>query len=1232
MATAGIRVLTIGKQFNLPLWPQGYHVRHLERIQDLQGTIADFRPDVIVTGNYMPGSLKQACFNLRRKWIHPDAAASPQDVERAIESCYFTNIWNEPKNPFEKDHPLVTVYTPSYNTGDFLRETYQSLKEQTYSNWEWVVVDDYSSDQTWDRLQQIAKEDIRVRVFRSGRSSGKIGEMKDHCTRLARGKYLVELDADDMLTDFALQEIVTAFESDHEIGMVYSNCANFYQDGTWHKFESEWWQKYYRWTEYRGKQWLECRNPDIYDRFGPKHYQQFGWFLTVGPNHVRCYRAETLRELGGYNPEIPVADDWDVYARFFVHSKCHHIDKMLYLYRFLDAWTNTTFTRNKSIQDHLALGQRHYNNEFDAFNMQRLHPDGRKGDKEETLLTVVVPAIPRRMKHGLMTVMDMLLTQSEGKPVEIMCLLDNFARNLSEKRNMAVKNAKGRFISFVDDDDLIEPDYIDEILKAIRENPKADCVVFDVLVHGYTPEPKISQYDKDFEDKPYKRKPNHVMVWRRDVIRNHPWRVNYSAVAEDTEWPWRAAADINEQVRIPKVLYHYQFDPKETTQLIDKGTQCPPMAEKGVPGEPGVRAMGTADVSYVVLEAVPDILTQQCLQSIRDNSPGSEVILVANGCEPMLAASALADKVIRLEENTGFAAGCNAGFEAISRPLVCFMNNDAAFVDDTPQKLVDAMGPVDAIVAPYSNAAKPPQGDISRENCPSEDKYPGMVVGLCAMMPADVYRKVGGYDPRLLTYEDDALCRKAALMGYRSKVVGGTWVQHERHATFNALGLDPQKVMKKNEKIYQRMNPRIAVIAISKDEEKCIKDFFHQFATVTRDWFLFDTGSQDQTVRIATEAGVRVKIGNFTDFAAARNKALNQFSKGFDWIIMLDPDERLDKHTIDSIRETVYRTEYDIFLAPLDAVNADGSRKEFVPKPFLFRNKPDIEWVNKVHEKLIGSKRQALVKNAKIDHLVPLHEDGRRVRMADFYQSLQDQEPFYTDPEYKKSMHKKWPILEYGKHDDDRIDKVIMGPLISVVIPTFKRRALLESAVLSALQQDYVNLDIVVVGDDCPDLKDDPMMFTNHPTVRVHNMLKNHGAGGAAPRNHALRIAAGDLIAYLDDDNAWKPNHVSSLYELYRKAGGSFVFSSMSVEGKDLKFTEPKFQGIDTSCVLHEKALVRKYGEWKDRVEGGYAHDWEFFERWVKGEEKWACTKLPTLIYNADSSGQKEFLLSKAGS
>ena len=87
----------------------------------------------------------------------------------------------------------------------------------------------------------------------------------------------------------------------------------------------------------------------------------------------------------------------------------------------------------------------------------------------------------------------------------------------------------------------------------------------------------------------------------------------------------------------------------------------------------------------------------------------------------------------------------------------------------------------------------------------------------------------------------------------------------------------------------------------------------------------------------------------------------------------------------------------------------------------------------------------------------------------------------------------------------------------------------------------------------------------------------------------------------------------------------------MEVEGKPLICSTPKRGSVDTSCVVHHRSLVSKYGWWQNRDDAGYAHDWEFVRPWVENQEPWVATELATVIYGVETCGQKEFILQKAG-
>lgn len=624
------------------------------------------------------------------------------------------------------------------------------------------------------------------------------------------------------------------------------------------------------------------------------------------------------------------------------------------------------------------------------------------------------------------------------------------------------------------------------------------------------------------------------------------------------------------------------------------------------------------DLSVIVLDAAGLPETVRCLRSIRRFAPGAQVVLVADGAAPAPGAAELADRVAQLETNVGTGAGRNRGAELADRPVLCFLENGAEFVDDTPVRLLSSLDGGPAIVAPHSNRAS--------AEVPGNDRRATSVGSACLMLPADVFRRVGGFDPRcrLRNREDDDFCHRAARLGVACRVVEGTFVRHDGHETAGAPAAGEGDCFAKKQ-------IPIRVLAIARDEGNCIREYFEQFRPATSEFFLLDTGSSDGTVAAARSCGAVVETAEFQDFAHARNLALDRFGGDAGWIVMMDPDERLDAGTIASLREIVFRAEQeggpDVFLAPLHARYADGSERAFVPKPFLFRNRPELRWVGRVHEKLIGSHRQALVRNARITHLIPLHDPARRNRSSELYDRLEQTEPYFQDPEYRERLRREWPILDYDRTDDPRLRKVSAGPLVSVVIPTYRRVPLLTRAVASALAQDYFPLEVVVVGDACPDLA---AFAVPSPLVRVRNLPRNHGPCGGVPRNYGVLLSAGELVAYLDDDNEWESDHVSSLVSALRAKEAGFAFSSMSVDGRDLGFREPKLGGIDTSCLLHRRDLLARYGGWRSTEEAGYANDWDLVKRWLDGGERWAATGRATLRYNAGTSGQADWLKSRA--
>lgn len=192
------------------------------------------------------------------------------------------------------------------------------------------------------------------------------------------------------------------------------------------------------------------------------------------------------------------------------------------------------------------------------------------------LLSILILSLPERTEKYLLPLLRTLQEQIDPwhEYVEVIVLTDNRWRTIGCKRNDCLRLSQGRFITFVDDDDMIAEDYIESILTALLadEDNSAQCVVFDVWVRGYdilgmqTARGSLCRYGielphANLPDGSFLRKPNPRMVYRRDLVSKILFLdVN---VGEDDVWGREVSALVtspNYQIRIPKILYFYNWN------------------------------------------------------------------------------------------------------------------------------------------------------------------------------------------------------------------------------------------------------------------------------------------------------------------------------------------------------------------------------------------------------------------------------------------------------------------------------------------------------------------------------------------------------------------------------------------------------------------------------------------------------------------------------------------------
>ncbi|WP_169930371.1 glycosyltransferase [Pseudidiomarina aestuarii] len=180
------------------------------------------------------------------------------------------------------DYPLVSVYMPTHNRVELLKRSVESVLAQSYPAIELIVVDDASSDGTWQYLTRLAATDARVSVLRNETPAGAC-VARNKALAIARGYYVTGLDDDDEMLPDRIQLLVEAYRDD------YAFTTSGY-----------WWV-----TETRAKATM-CRRQVI------TLEQQLD--ANYATNQVLTTR-ERMLAIGGFDEALVSLQDWDCFTR-----------------------------------------------------------------------------------------------------------------------------------------------------------------------------------------------------------------------------------------------------------------------------------------------------------------------------------------------------------------------------------------------------------------------------------------------------------------------------------------------------------------------------------------------------------------------------------------------------------------------------------------------------------------------------------------------------------------------------------------------------------------------------------------------------------------------------------------------------------------------------------------------------------------------------------------------------
>jgi glycosyltransferase involved in cell wall biosynthesis len=201
--------------------------------------------------------------------------------------------------------PTVSVVMPAFNAAEFLDEAISSILDQTFRDFEFIIIDDGSTDDTALILAKYVKADGRLRVFRQS-NEGMIAALNRGC-RLARGQYVARMDADDISLPQRFERQLDYMEKNPKVGIVGTWIIKIAIDGS---VRGNWcpspFPKVLRWRHFFG---------------GCVHHPSI------------LVRREVLEKIDFYRPDAVHVEDIDLWLRASAITEFGNVPEILFKYR-----------------------------------------------------------------------------------------------------------------------------------------------------------------------------------------------------------------------------------------------------------------------------------------------------------------------------------------------------------------------------------------------------------------------------------------------------------------------------------------------------------------------------------------------------------------------------------------------------------------------------------------------------------------------------------------------------------------------------------------------------------------------------------------------------------------------------------------------------------------------------------------------------------------------------------
>ena len=732
---------------------------------------------------------------------------------------------NKPdKNPIR-----VSVVIPCYNYGKYLREAVESVIDQKFLDFEIIIVNDGSTDNTKEVAEKLINEfsQYRIRVLNQ-ENSGHPAIARNNGIAIAKGEYILPLDADDQIAMTMIERCVTLLNSNPVVDFVYTDRKDF--DGI--------------------DQIVKARKYD----FSVLKYQ----------NHISycaMFRKRVWENVGGYR--VTGFEDWDFWiAAGVLGHKGYYLPEPLFRYRRHDTGKyqkdldNEECYRAQIVLNNPLVYSR--DEILKSATILKYRRPTKKPAQVCPLVSVVVPTYnrPILLEDAILSIcnqsfqnIEIVVVNDGGDDVSKVCekfkdvsihyIEHDRNKGLAAARNTGINAAKGKYIAYLDDDDIFYPNHIETLIQLLEDTEYKVAYSDSYRAHfkiengNYILTNKDLPYSFDFDPKRILVE-NYVPVlcfihekacideigfFDENLSSHEDWDLwirmsriyNFLHIKKITsEFSWRTDGSTMTSGNRADMLLTLKAVYNKHADLVKKKKNIKLLQNENIKSLENQIKLKNLKIKCSIIIPVYNRLeyTRNCLKALFKNTPKEnyEVIVVDNnsidGTNEYLSKISKKVKIIYNKENLGFAKACNQGARMSLGEYLVFLNNDTEVQTKWLKTLVEVIEQNSSVAAVGSkmlfpddkiqhagvviiNDQKLPDPLVARHIYYRQDSnYPlanvmstyQALTAACMLVRKSSFMAVGGFDENYWNgYEDIDLCfklrEKGSLLIYQPKSV-----------------------------------------------------------------------------------------------------------------------------------------------------------------------------------------------------------------------------------------------------------------------------------------------------------------------------------------------------------------------------------------------------------------------------------------------------------------------------